>query len=126
MSTEYIERGALLEEIQKHIETIGANAERLVARFPAADVASAEAYAQIMWERDIAIGQLAEYGIGFGEKKKDVVPVVHAHWEKVYADEPPTAFACSKCGREELYCNTEFDYCPHCGARMDERSEHED
>jgi len=36
--TEYIERGALMEEIQKHIETIGVNAERLVARFPAADV----------------------------------------------------------------------------------------
>ena len=35
---EYIERGALMEEIRKHIETIGANAERLVARFPAADV----------------------------------------------------------------------------------------
>ena len=35
---EYIERGALMEEIQKHIGTIGANAERLVARFPAADV----------------------------------------------------------------------------------------
>ena len=38
MSTEYIERGALMNEIRKHIETIGANAERLVARFPAADV----------------------------------------------------------------------------------------
>lgn len=38
MSTEYIERGALMEEIQKHTETIGVNAESLVARFPAADV----------------------------------------------------------------------------------------
>ena len=38
MSTEYIERWALMAEIGKHIETIGANAERLVARFPAADV----------------------------------------------------------------------------------------
>lgn len=36
--TEYIERGALMKEIQKHTETIGVNAERLVARFPAADV----------------------------------------------------------------------------------------
>ena len=35
---EYIERGALMEEIIKHIDTIGVNAERLVARFPAADV----------------------------------------------------------------------------------------
>lgn len=35
---EYIERGALMQEIQKHIGTIGANAERLVARFPAAPV----------------------------------------------------------------------------------------
>lgn len=38
MSTEYIERGALINEIEKHFETIGANAQRLVARFPAADV----------------------------------------------------------------------------------------
>ena len=38
MSTEYIERGALMNEIEKHFETIGANAQRLVARFPAADV----------------------------------------------------------------------------------------
>lgn len=36
--TEYIERGALMNEIEKHFETIGANAQRLVARFPAADV----------------------------------------------------------------------------------------
>ena len=36
--SEYIERGALMEEIRKHFETIGSNAERLVARFPAADV----------------------------------------------------------------------------------------
>jgi len=35
---EYVERGALMIEIEKHIETIGVNAERLVARFPAADV----------------------------------------------------------------------------------------
>jgi len=36
--SEYIERGALMEEIRKHIETIGINAERLVARFAPADV----------------------------------------------------------------------------------------
>jgi len=36
--SEYIERGALLGEIRKHFETIGANAERLVTRFPTADV----------------------------------------------------------------------------------------
>ena len=57
----------------------------------------------------------------------DVAPVVHAHWiedagqsakriEKIYY--------CSACeyfdawGEEERY-----DYCPNCGARMDEREE---
>lgn len=31
---------------------------------------------QIQWERDISIEQLREYGVGFGEKKKDLVEVV--------------------------------------------------
>ena len=45
--TEYIERGALMNEIEKHFETIGANAQRLVARFPAADV---EPVVHARWE----------------------------------------------------------------------------
>ena len=35
---DYINRRELLGEISKHFETIGANAERLVSRFPKADV----------------------------------------------------------------------------------------
>ena len=37
MEPDYINRRELLGEISKHFETIGANAERLVSRFPSAD-----------------------------------------------------------------------------------------
>lgn len=37
---------------------------------------SIEVLKQVMWERDAAIEQLEEYGVGFGEKKKDLVEVV--------------------------------------------------
>ena len=33
-------------------------------------------YPQFKWERDTAISQLEEYGIGFAEKKRDLVEVV--------------------------------------------------
>ena len=56
---EYIERGALMGEIRKHFETIGANAERLVARFPAADV---EPVVRGEWEEDGAITRCSVCG----------------------------------------------------------------
>lgn len=47
----------------------------------------------------------------------DAVPVVHGYWvtETVRGDYVP---CCSECGLENgtIY---EFNYCPHCGARMD-------
>lgn len=44
-------------------------------------------YVQYKWERDIALSQLEEYGIGFGEKKRDMVEVVRCKdckYSKVY------------------------------------------
>lgn len=52
----------------------------------------------------------------------DAVKVVHGRWEKMdtrYVEQ----FKCSVC-RSEVYVQTcmgepMFDYCPHCGAKMD-------
>ena len=40
--------------------------------FPTIDAVTVQAYEQVVWERDIAIQQLREYGVSFGEKKKDL------------------------------------------------------
>ena len=48
----------------------------------------------------------------------DVVEVVHGHW--IRQDESFTRFKCSnpKCGIEN--CSGFENYCPNCGAKMDE------
>ena len=54
----------------------------------------------------------------------DVAPVVHAHWIR---EEPNGAngfrecLICSKCHQPHFGINR--NYCPYCGAHMDERSE---
>ena len=57
----------------------------------------------------------------------DVAPIIHAHWVGLeydgYADGHPVydVFECSNCN--EWHCGEEdtlTDYCPHCGAKMDE------
>ena len=60
----------------------------------------------------------------------DVAPVIHAHWTIIYESTAGVTDAkCSNCGYESLayendvhtdeYCN----YCPCCGAKMDEEVE---
>lgn len=48
----------------------------------------------------------------------DVAPVIHAHW--IRQDESFTRFKCSnpECGIEN--CSGFENYCPNCGAKMDE------
>ena len=59
----------------------------------------------------------------FGEIKKapavDAVPVIHAHWIKQNGFD--NLFACSNC--EEFTECGEDNYCRHCGAKMDEKTE---
>lgn len=43
----------------------------------------------------------------------DVAPVVHARW----ADGSHGDAKCPVCGREDMERN--YNYCPHCGAKMD-------
>ena len=62
----------------------------------------------------------------------DSMPVVHGHWRSIDADERDYAieFECSVCQRDiELsYYDTDcdYDFCPHCGARMDDRGEQDE
>ena len=46
----------------------------------------------------------------------DVTLAVHAHW--IRQDETFTRFKCTECGIEN--CNGFENYCPNCGAKMDE------
>lgn len=55
-------------------------------------------------------------------------PIVHAHWEKGCDDEYIVIpwWTCSHCGKgaltkkETIYDQVLTDYCPYCGAQMDE------
>ena len=49
----------------------------------------------------------------------DVASVIHAHWIK-YPDCGVTK--CSNCGWSIEEC-WDSDYCPHCGAKMDEKED---
>lgn len=55
----------------------------------------------------------------------EAVPVRHGHWiEKIDAeakDSTRRRFYCSVCGKWQTYGRT--NYCPNCGAKMDEVSE---
>ena len=44
-------------------------------------------------------------------------PVVHAHW-KYYKSASIEFFQCSRCS--EPVVSNEYNYCPHCGAQMDD------
>ena len=58
----------------------------------------------------------------FGMKAADVAPVVHGRWE-TNSDRPDTLI-CSvcKCGFD-MWKHDPHNFCPNCGAKMDEVSE---
>ena len=59
---------------------------------------------------------------------EDVQPIKHAHWideELELGEDFISLYKCSNCGEEfQLMDGTpndnDYDYCPHCGAKMDE------
>lgn len=59
-----------------------------VDEIPTANVVSVAVVEQIKWERDTAIQQLADYGIGFGEQA-DAVKVVRCKDCKYYGLDAP-------------------------------------
>ena len=57
-----------------------------------------------------------------------VLPLIHAHWTNKKEKWHDGETYCSACGAEAgaeygRYTYLETEYCPHCGARMDEREE---
>lgn len=50
----------------------------------------------------------------------DVAPVVHAHWNDSFDGITPYCFAC---GMSHRCLIRTPDYCPNCGAKMDEKVE---
>ena len=56
----------------------------------------------------------------------DAVPVVHAHWDVF--DECENAYECSKCHDAFILLEgnpeeNNYQFCPNCGAKMDEKTE---
>lgn len=119
---EYIDKRALLDAFyQTKLYKLTGKFEKLIRYFPAAEVVSKTAFEQVVWERDTALRQLREdYGVGLGEKKRDVAEVRHGEWIPV--DEKRDAFDCSEC---DAMASRMMNYCPNCGARMDKEDEHE-
>lgn len=56
----------------------------------------------------------------------------HAHWEQhFYFDEENGVFQCSNCKEEFVLISgspkeNEYNYCPHCGCKMDEVTNNDD
>lgn len=60
------------------------------------------------------------------KNKADFVEVVHGKWEhKNDIDDVTSIYKCSVCDNDENFCDSLirtgfYEYCPHCGAKMDE------
>ena len=48
----------------------------------------------------------------------DVAPVVHGRWVPYHSEAAGDIQYCTAC---EIGFDAKMDYCPHCGAKMDER-----
>lgn len=95
------------ELIENHYFGEG-EAERMMKEIPAVDAVSLGVLEQFKWERDTAIAQLAELGIGFGQKAPDVVEVVRCKDCKHHHDSKFGYVVCvwfNKTVRADGYCN---------------------
>lgn len=90
---------------------------------------------QVLWERDIAIQQLEEIGISFGENMDSVKEAVEKQKPKkpnIFKERFSNTYSCQKCGyvlihRDETgwFCGQHYKFCPKCGQaiRWDENLE---
>lgn len=123
---EYIERNALIDEIQNGLKTEDKGTLTYyvfqamineLRNIPAADVVSKGLYEQIKFERDIAMEQLQENGIAFGAE------VQRNRWLFVCEHANRLDYECENC-RGHIQTINEPDYiltykrCPICGAIM--------
>lgn len=54
----------------------------------------------------------------------DAVPVKHGHW--IWSDDL-CEYCCSRCGHTDDYgIHPDIEYCPYCGAKMDESTQSND
>lgn len=65
----------MIEFVKKHTPCINGETtmecvERSIRNAPTIEVVPKELYEQILWERNIAMEQLEEHGIGFASKKR--------------------------------------------------------
>ena len=95
---EYIEREKAIDEIDKWLDSVGY----------------------------VTVGKgLTSYGelIGCLEDTPaaDVVEVRHSYWQCSNVRMPSRDITCRYCHRTETISNgnEDFEYCPHCGAKMD-------
>ena len=77
-----------------------ASVKRVLIQAPTVEAYSAEAVKQIMWERDMAVQQLNDYGVQFGEKA-DCVRVVRC--------EDCNYYTRGVCWNENITCNCDCD-----------------
>lgn len=106
MADEYIRREDALS-YARHAHAKGLSIIEYLEEVPAADIVAANAFKQVVWERDIALGQLAEIGKGLGAKMDEVRPVVHAKWI--------VHFECPVCGEGS---SSPLDKCPFCKSEL--------
>ena len=108
---DYINREELIKDLKKFApEHYSALVNTLIEKQPAVDVVSIGVLEQVRWERDVAIEQLAEYGVCFGEKKKDLVEVIRCKDCKHYI-----ARYCTRDinGRTNMFLMNENDFCSY-------------
>lgn len=88
------------------VETVLEYAQNL----PSVDAVPAGVYEQVAWERDLAVQQLKDYGVGLGQAK-DLVEVTHCKDCK-YGDwdsEPDDAMVCLR--TNDGFWRTGNDFC---------------
>ena len=81
------------------------------------EVVSASIFDQIKWERDVALEQLNELGLSFGEKPR------HGQW--AMSSDIPDTIICSNCHEAFDVWKADinrFHFCPNCGCNMTNRS----
>ena len=85
---------------------------------------------QIRWERDVAISQLNDIGVGFGadmsKVKEAIEKQIPKNWIAEYMGEGDFAWKCPRC--KEMFIlldgtpqDNNYNYCPNCGQSMAEQ-----